>query len=233
MTFFNIFNKHRQKTKTEPRPPSPILPNLLMLGFPKCGTHGLLHNLGHHPDIHTHPNEVGFFGKNKMSREEYMSLFRSDKKYNGEKSPYYVLQEKAMKEISELIPEAKLFVCIRHPVQMVHSFYNFRIFEFKHGYPAGIDPEKYRFEDIVLKNIEINGFSINHGRYIDHIKNNVLKYFPVDQIYFVIQEQMMANMNVEMNKIFAHLSLPPCKSEFVTKIKLHNEQFRYDTINYL
>lgn len=161
-----------------------------------------------------------------------MALFRSDKKYNGEKSPYYVLREKAMKEISELVPDAKLFVCIRHPIQMVHSFYNFRIFEFKHGYPAGIDPDKYSFEDIVLNDLEINGFSIDHGRYIAHIKSNALKYFPAEQIYFVIQERMMANMNVEMNKIFEHLGLPPCKSEFVTKIKHHNEQFRYETIDY-
>ena len=39
------------------------LPNVLIVGFPRCGTSALLHNLGKHPEVHAHPHEVGFFRK--------------------------------------------------------------------------------------------------------------------------------------------------------------------------
>ncbi|MFC1665201.1 sulfotransferase [Pseudomonadota bacterium] len=234
MKLLDRFNKylHKQKNQTEYLESSPVLPNLLILGFPKCGTHALLHNLAHHPHIHTHPNELSFFGNKNKSLEEYMALFQSDKKYNGEKTPYYVLRKDAMQQISELIPNAKLFICIRHPIQTVHSFYNFRIFEYKNGFPHGFNPEEYSFEDIVLDDLDAKQFNIYQCCYIDHIRKNVLRYFPIEQIYFVIQERMMNFMTREMNKIYNHLNLPPYETNFEIKIKLHNDQFQYGSIDY-
>jgi len=226
-------HKHETDSESDESQPAPILPNLLILGFPKCGTHGLLHNLGHHPSIHSHPDEVGFFGKPGRSLAEYKALFRSDRKYNGEKSPYYVLRREAMQHIAEIAPDAKLFICIRHPIQMVHSFYNFRAFEYRHGYSPGFDPSEYSFEDIVLNDLEVKKFNIRQSCYIEHIRSNVLDFFSAQQIYFVIQERMMASMNCELNKIFSYLNLAPYETEFETKIKLHNDHFQYESINYL
>ena len=211
---------------------APALPNLIIAGFPKCGTHALLHNLGHHPDIHRHPHEVGFFGTPDRSIDDYMALFDSRKKFNVEKTPVYALNKAAMRHMAEVIPNALILICIRHPVQAMHSFYNFRIVEHQRGFPSGIDPQKYRFEDIVLKDMAIQHLSARHYRYTEHIEENVLTFYPEHQVHFVVQERMMQNKNREMNRLFNLLGLAPHTDTFETKIKFHTDAFQYAHIDY-
>jgi len=211
---------------------TPTLPNLIIAGFPKCGTHALLHNLGHHPDIYNHPHEVGFFGNPDRSIDSYMALFDSRKKFNVEKTPLYALNKEAMRHMSDVIPDALILICIRHPVQAMHSFYNFRVVEHQRGISSGIDPQKYRFEDIVLNDMEIQHLAARHFRYIEHIEENVLTLYPEHQVHFVVQERMMQYKDREMNRIFNLLGLPPHTGTFETKIKFHTDTFHYAHIDY-
>jgi len=185
-----------------------LLPNLIILGFPKCGTRALLHNLARHPDVYTHPHECRFFGTQK-SLAEYSALFRPGYRYNGEKSPQYVLAEHAMRHMAELVPDAKLFICIRHPVQFFHSLYKFRAWQFERGFSPVLDPAEHSFESIVLDEITLQSVDIRYGCFLSHIQENVLKYFDRDQIHFVVQERMFRDTVGEMNAVFRFLGLSP------------------------
>jgi hypothetical protein len=149
---------------------TPTLPNLIIVGFPKCGTHALLHNLDLHPEIHTHPDEVSFFGRSDGRGDDFVRLFDSDYRYNGQKNPLYVLHPKAMAHMAELVPDARLIVCLRHPIQFIHSYYNFRVWEFEHGFAAGVDPGQCSFDELALEEREIKWMSIHQGCYIRHIQ---------------------------------------------------------------
>jgi len=58
----------------------------VIVGFPKCGTHALLLNLGEHPDVFAYPQEVSFFGRDRLTLDEYRRLFDSDRALAGEKT---------------------------------------------------------------------------------------------------------------------------------------------------
>ncbi|HMP89867.1 MAG TPA: sulfotransferase [Kiritimatiellia bacterium] len=209
-----------------------LLPNVIIAGFPKCGTSGLLFNLGRHPDVHHHQLEADFFGNPDRTLEEYSALFLPGIKYNVEKTPLYVLRHAAMQHMADLIPHATIILCIRHPIQAIHSFYNFRVFEHQRHIPKGIDPGKFHFEDIILNDLEVHEFSAHHYCYMKHIRENVLPHYPREQLYFVVQERMVQNKRVEMNKLFQHLGLPDYDGEFINRAKLHGEGFRYGNIDY-
>ena len=210
----------------------PVFPNLIIAGFPKCGTHALLHNLGHHPDIHAHPHELGFFEKPDASRSAYQSHFRSDCLWNVEKSPLYAVNRDAMRRMASLVPAARVILCIRHPIQAVHSFYHFRVFEFLNGFRSGVDPARYSFETWVLEEPPVRHFSIQYFRYMDHMLEHVLPCFPPDQIHVVIQERMMADMAAGMGRVFQWLGLSSLPDAFEVKLKFHGEQYRYPHIDY-
>jgi len=208
------------------------LPNVLILGFPKCGTHALLHNLGTHPDIHFSPDEFDYFGNPRKSLEEYTSLFRADSLFNLEKSPYYVLNEQAVRHIAEMRRDAKLIVCLRHPVQFAHSFYNFRVLEHEAGYQPAFDPIRFSFENIVLEDLDVTGFNIEQGCYFKHIETNLLPHFSRQQVYFVIQERMHSKMQSEMKNVFEYLDLDSQNLSFGEKLRQHDAGFRYPRIAY-
>lgn len=207
------------------------LPNLLILGFPKCGTHALLHNLGRHPDVYTHPEEVGFFGRNRPSLDEYTSLFRPDRRFNGEKSATYIYREEALREMSERVPDARLIVCLRHPMQWAHSFYNFRVWEFQNGFPPGFDPARYPFEKMVLGGLDVSWFQIRRGCFADYIRGNVLRHFGRESLQFVVQERMAEDLAGSMSDVFARLGLAPCAGEWERTRRHHGDDLGYPNIH--
>jgi hypothetical protein len=209
-----------------------VLPNLLIVGFPKCGTQALLHNLSLHPDVHTHPHEVGFFGREGLDLDAYRALFRPDRRINGEKSPVYAYREEAIRHMKQLVPEARLVVCVRHPVQWAHSFYNFRVFEYQNGFAPGFDPATHRFADMVLREREASWFHVRRGCFAEQVTRNVLPCFDRDAIAFVVQERMLASPSREMNRLFAWLGLAPFEGAWRRTRRHHDAAQRYATIPY-
>jgi hypothetical protein len=208
------------------------LPNFLIVGFPKCGTHALLRNLGKHPEIFTHPHEVNFFRKQDVSLEEYSSLFESDRRYAGEKSPLYATDANAMRRIADTLPDARLIICVRHPIHMMHSFYNFRVWEYENGFAPGFDPEENPFERIILDGLTVNRMSVTQGQYMDHIVANVLPFFDRQDIHVVIQERMWRDMIGEMNRVYAFLGAKLWNGEYDVVNSINQGRDRYPRIDY-
>ena len=181
------------------------LPNFLIVGFPKCGTHALLRNMGKHPEIYTHPHELHFFGGKNASIEKYKSFFSTEKPYRGGKSPLYIVKTAAMRQIARTLPDAKIIICVRHPVHMLHSFYNFRVWEYENGLPSGFDQGEVPFERIVLEDLDIKSMRVAYGRYMDYITCNVLPFFNRQNVCIVIQERMWVDMTREMNRVYEFL----------------------------
>ena len=117
---------------------SRIIPNLFIVGAPKCGTTAMLNYLGQHPEI--------FMAKEKENNHFATDLipliapFRSDQKYFalfedarnqkivGEKSVYYMLSKIAAQNIFRFNPEAKIIIMLRNPVDMLPSHHAQQIY---------------------------------------------------------------------------------------------------------
>lgn len=208
------------------------LPNFLIIGFPKSGTHALLRNMGEHPEIYTYPHEVRFFGKKDAPLEEYKQYFKTKKQFRGEKSPLYVANADVMQRIAQTLPDVRILICVRHPIHMLHSFYNFRIWEYEDGYPSGFDPREFPFERIVTENLTVKNLCIDLGKYMNYISTNVLPFFDRQRIHVVIQERMWNDMAGEMNRIYKFLGAESWEGAYkVINSKNHGED-RYPRIDY-
>ena len=123
------------------------LPNFLIIGAAKSGTTALYHHLSQHPQIYMCPvKEPNFFAlegekpdfrgpsdleimrrSNSVSLttdiEAYRALFRgvSDETAIGEASTWYLYVPKAPERIQQHIPNAKLIVILRNPVERAYS----------------------------------------------------------------------------------------------------------------
>lgn len=116
------------------------LPNFLIIGVQKAGTTSIYNYLQEHPQIFmSQVKETNFLEKdwenlppekqNKngiVTVEKYAELFRDvkDEKAIGEASPNYLFHyESSAARIKKYVPEAKLIVVLRNPVERAYSDY--------------------------------------------------------------------------------------------------------------
>lgn len=204
------------------------LPDFLIIGFAKCGTSSLGHNLSKHPGVFCSMVEEALFANSK--KKKICESF-SNTKINGEKSPNYILSHNVMKKIAETCPNVKIIICIRHPIQAMHSFYKHRVAEHKRGALAG--PMMYSFPEIILNDIKTEGISNEQGNYIKFIKENVLTFFKKEQIKFVVQERMFNDTDKEMNEVFKFLGVEPLKlKKDFKKFNFYDSNYEYKSIDY-
>ena len=104
--------------------------NLILAGFAKCGTSSLHEYLNLHPKISmSTKKEPHFFSKTKIWErgvDWHDSLFSQDKTeavFFGESSTSYSVWEPALLRIKKYIPDAKIVLLLRHPVERLLSHY--------------------------------------------------------------------------------------------------------------
>jgi hypothetical protein len=109
------------------------LPTFLGIGVPRAGTTWLHTFLSAHPEVYlpTRRKEVRFFDRHYgQGREWYEDFFCGPEEATryaaiGEISPQYLYDEACPARIAELLPEAKLIVMLRHPVDRAYSQFGF------------------------------------------------------------------------------------------------------------
>lgn len=130
------------------------LPDFLVAGAPKAGTTALHAALTHHPALYMSPvKEPKFFlsdgpppteggpGDARTYREhvwrrtDYEALFDRAPAgaLRGESTPFYLYDHAAQRRIHALIPQAKIIVILRDPVERAHS-------NWTHLWSAGLEP---------------------------------------------------------------------------------------------
>lgn len=104
------------------------LPDFLIIGVPKAGTWWLASNLSAHPQIYLamgetrgelHYFDTGFH----RSIIHYASYFQAtEKRVTGEKTPNYcVLSKERVQLVQTLLPDVKLLLMLRDPVERLWS----------------------------------------------------------------------------------------------------------------
>ena len=117
------------------------LPDFLGLGVQKGGTTSLHCLLDQHPQVFLPPvKEVHYFSLNFASGEAwYRSQFASAEPEQrcGEITPYYIFHPQAAARVREALPQTKLIVLLRDPVERALSQY---FHSRRHGFePLGLE----------------------------------------------------------------------------------------------
>lgn len=117
------------------------VPNLFLIGAPKCGTTALSHYLAGHPSIFMSEKagikEPDYFGSDFRFNPEpitcfaaYLRLFSaapSTARYLGEASVSYLFSQVAVKRILKLSPNARFVVMVRNPLELACALHNQRV----------------------------------------------------------------------------------------------------------
>lgn len=106
----------------------PVLPTFIGIGAPKAGTTWLFRCLQQHPGVFMAPaKETNFFdyGSIEGRMAEYMAHFRGHEGQRavGELSTRYLASAPAPLRIRRVLPDVRLFVSLRNPVDQVYSHY--------------------------------------------------------------------------------------------------------------
>jgi len=174
-------------------------PDFIIIGVAKCGTTPLWYNIEKHPDITMGPKdrskiEMYFWGTYRYDNKEfdwYKQKFKG--KVSGEKTPAYCTRNYAIMQMKKEIPDVKLIMCIRHPVERAYSNYKMNVKGGKIRIPFNYN--------LMIK--RYGGLS----RYINLLNKNILPFFDRSQLHICVTEWMKKNTVEEMNKIYDFLNL--------------------------
>jgi hypothetical protein len=192
-----------------------IWPNFFIVGSIRSGTTSLYEYLKQISSIYMpsikEPNyftssidKKQLFTKPISNEKKYLDLFKNvkDEKAIGDASPTYLWDPKSASMIHEKIPEAKIIIILRNPIERAYSHY---LMLFGRGVI------KSSFKQIVLnsKNVPHDDFSgrvINAGFYSEQIKR-YFDVFPKNQIKILIFEEFVNNTKKSVQGILNFLEI--------------------------
>lgn len=218
------------------------LPDFMIIGFQKCGTTSLFDSMCEHPFIeppmrHGRPDkELYYFDYNYQRREGWYRLhFATDAERDafatthgrrfltGDGTVSTIYHAWAHKRVAKLLPDAKLIVCLRNPVDRVYSAYHHnrqRSLELADTFEEALALEAERLAPLQAQ-AQIDPYYnpqppsplgvwayLHRSRYAEHLER-WLQLFPREQFLFVEFEQMVADPQATLDVVYEFLGLPP------------------------
>ncbi len=196
------------------------LPNFFIVGAPKAGTTSLYFYLKRHPDVFMSPvKEPNFFSYDETIKQnlyhkekgvgnfaEYQNLFSTANGHHkaiGEASVSYLFYPSVPVRIKEKVPEAKIIMSLRNPIDRAYSHY---FMEHKLGYVGE------SFESIVFKKSK-HKFAhlyyqqfIELGLYYQQVKRYI-DTFGKDQVKIYIYDDLDEHLNEMVSDVFRFLDI--------------------------
>ncbi|WP_287584477.1 sulfotransferase [Candidatus Borrarchaeum sp.] len=187
-----------------------MLPNFLIIGAQRSATTFVHKCLEDHPDIFMPPKEKAFFENPYFFQKdfnEFEKLFENlSQKAIGIKRPNYLGKIECPERIYRYIPNAKLIVILRNPVERAISAY---FHQMKSGFIPIKPLEKGLLNVINRKYYKLYPRSkeiIEFGFYYKHLMH-YLHYFKKDQLLVIIYRDLKANPLKTIQHIFRFLKV--------------------------
>ncbi len=183
------------------------LPNFIGVGAPKSGTTWLANCLGEHPDVFMpKAKELVFFdyGDFDDRLNDYLVHFESVNSESaiGEFTTRYFASRRPAERIKKMIPEAKLIVCLRNPVDQIYSHYwhlarqNFhqRKIQGEVSFADAIN----RFPELLLR----------PAYYWDHLQH-WLQHFPAEQFLILLYDDIQSHPQRVLSEVYRFIGVDP------------------------
>lgn len=187
----------------------------ICVGAAKAGTSSLHSLLSQHPEIVTSvPKETDFFINNDLCQkgsEYYLNNYfdrSGEEKLAFEADPIYMYARHGIENIHRLFPEAYIIVMLRQPVERAFSQYIYRAAyaRYDESFEQMCTHEKARISLSDAHRLEYG--CLDRSLYGPQIAE-ILKYFPLERVYFLLFEEFVKDQNAETNKLLKWLGLTP------------------------
>lgn len=218
-------------------------PDFLIIGAAKCGTSSLYDHLMQHPCIgQSLAKQIHFFDRyfdRKTSwykvcfpfiwEKFYVEKLLKKKFATGEATAHYMTHPLAAKRAFEIVPNAKIIVMLRNPVDRAYSHYNMEKANYNEelSFEEVIEQENTRIAgefEKMLKNENNSGVNYPHrayiksGEYLDQIKR-WMEYYPKGQFLFIKTEEFNKDPSGIYHQVLKFLGLPPHELPVYEKIR--------------
>jgi hypothetical protein len=215
-----------------------VLPDFLVIGSTKCGTTSLHGWLTDDPMVVETEKEIHYFNMNYYRQADwYRAHFplATDRDrfaaehgrpfLAGEGTASYLAHYWTPKRAAELVPDAKLIVSLRNPVDRAYSQYHYfrrRGSEALATFEEAIDAEPERLKGEEAREIADPQYHSTRlyrsgyqrtGRYAEHVER-WLEVFPREQILFLSFEREVAGAPQQaLDRVHEFLGLPPRQAD--------------------
>jgi hypothetical protein len=228
-----------------------VLPNFIIIGSGRAGTTALYTYLIQHPSIFaasTKNNEsvsdLHFFEymtSDKISwykshfptkfTKNFHNLKYKNNFVTGEYTSTYMYNRNVPKRISKLLPDVKLIIILRNPVNKAYSTYSqqYHFNEYSSSFEDTIQAEFKRMElcktnpELYTKNPDFDSHVvtnlIRHGMYSEYLEEWI-KFFPKNQFLIIDSEELKNSTQETVNKVFNFLNVFPHKISNLSKVNV-------------
>jgi len=201
-------------------------PNFFIVGAPKAGTTSLYAYLKDIPGIYMSPiKEPNYFSvgthfkpskKPIRDKKKYLRLFEKvkDEKIIGEASPSYLSDPEAPKLIHQIVPDARILISLRDPVERAYSSYltNVRRGRIKKSFSQ-------QMENTLSNEILPSETKLTRGLYFNLVQR-YLDIFGQKQVKIIIFEEFIKNPKIFIEEILEFLEYNKPLETFENKV--HN-----------
>lgn len=200
------------------------LPDFLLVGAQKSGTTTLYDYIAQHRDVRAAmTKEVHYLDVNHArSLSWYRAHFpafigagRSRDWLTGEASPYYLLHPRVPERAAAVVPDAKILVVLRHPVERAYSHFQHETAKgwehlpFSDALDAEVERTDEAWEALSSGAVEVapavQHYSyVRRGRYAEQL-NRWLKHYPRARLHVVIAEELFNAPEPVMRGVYRFL----------------------------
>ena len=200
-----------------------IWPNFFIVGASKAGTTSLYSYLNNTPGVYMSTmKEPRFFNSDYYDeiapyritdKKEYLKLFRDvkDECAIGEASPSYLADPESAKLIHQVVPEARIIIILRDPVERAFSMYLMNELKGR---------MKQSFHEVITKKLEHRTKSVPEYDYLDsklyspHVKR-YLTVFGVKQVKVLMFEEFFKEPKKNMKQVLEFLHVDSESTDIV------------------
>lgn len=185
------------------------LPDFIVIGAQKSGTTALFKFLSEHPKIYLPPQkEVQYFSNDNFyskgikwcSHEFYNNV--NENMMCGDVSPQYMIYKKVPLRIKKALPNAKIIVILREPIERAYSHYHMSVRrgnekrEFDEAFRVSVD-KGYKDDESIIEDESYYQFSD-----YEVMLREYLKYFSKDKILVLFQEDLSKYPIETLNTVY-------------------------------
>jgi hypothetical protein len=213
------------------------LPNFLILGTQKGGSTSLYDHIGLHPDVAVSPRkEINYFSNEHQRGEYWYRMFfpfkNSSLTFCGEASPAYIINPYAAGRIRKLIPDCRLIVLLRNPVERAISHYYHSFKKGRETLPLmdALQQESTRIDDewaTILndKNYTSRAHNVysycQRGKYADQLLR-YFEHFDRDQILIIDSDDFFSQPQETMRLVFDFVGVNQPDEAYFEQLKPRN-----------
>lgn len=219
-----------------------VLPHFIVAGAPKCGTTALYYYLLSHPQVAApSKNEIGFFSdKFQYGPDWYRSYFPTKlmmswrarysgkKVITGEHTPFYVMHPLAARRMADTLPDVRLIILLRDPVERAYSHYQheFRCSHENLCFRDAIAMESQRTtEEVDRMRLEpeyhsteyIRHAYLDQGKYCSKLER-LFEYIDRNRVFIVKSEDLFERTQEVFEKVLDFLYLDSFKLKKIERV---------------